>query len=190
MLSLTQKKALAVKKIQEDPIHFVRDYLGCEPWPKQEEILKAIRDNKEVAVASCHAAGKCVAVDERVQLADSRVVCAGDLIGESFKVVSYGGMISEARAYDNGIQPDCFTVARRWSSNASVIRGSQPKTSLSGIFLRSTLLFIAFANIIPWDFHLSTRSKNVLKISIRTYLFLPQHFLYFLPLPHGHGSFG
>ena len=22
------------------------------------------------------------------------------------------------------------------------------------------------------------------------YLFLPQHFLYFLPLPHGHGSFG
>ena len=90
---------------------------------------------------------------------------------------------------DNGIQPDCFTAARRWSSNASVIRGSQPKTSLSGIFLRSTLLFIAFANIIPWDFHLSTRSKNVLKISIRTYLFLPQHFLYFLPLPHGHGSF-
>ena len=64
---------------------------------------------------------------------------------------------------DNGIQPDCFTAARRWSSNASVIRGSQPKTSLSGIFLRSTLLFIAFANIIPWDFHLSTRSKKCIE---------------------------
>ena len=58
MLSLTQKKARAVQKIRDDPVHFVRDYLGCEPWPKQEEILRAIRDNKEVAVASCHAAGK------------------------------------------------------------------------------------------------------------------------------------
>ena len=58
MLSQTQKKVKAVQKIREDPVHFVRDYLGCEPWPKQEEILRAIRDNKEVAVASCHAAGK------------------------------------------------------------------------------------------------------------------------------------
>ena len=63
---------------------------------------------------------------------------------------------------DNGIQPDCFTAARRWSSNASVIRGSQPKTSLSGIFLRSTLLFIAFANIIPGDKIFTEEKKKVL----------------------------
>lgn len=58
MMSLTQKKAAAVKRIREDPVYFVRDYLGSEPWPKQAEILEAVRDNKEVAVASCHAAGK------------------------------------------------------------------------------------------------------------------------------------
>ena len=58
MLSLIQKKTVAFKKIQSDPVHFVRDYLGSAPWPKQEEILEAVRDNKEVAVASCHAAGK------------------------------------------------------------------------------------------------------------------------------------
>lgn len=58
MQSLTQKKAAAVRRIREDPVYFVRDYLGSEPWPKQAEILDAVRDNKEVAVASCHAAGK------------------------------------------------------------------------------------------------------------------------------------
>ena len=58
MQSLTQKKAAAVKRIREDPVYFVRDYLGSDPWPNQAKILEAVRDNKEVAVASCHAAGK------------------------------------------------------------------------------------------------------------------------------------
>ena len=58
MLSMIQKKAAAFRRIRKDPVYFIREYLGSEPWPKQAEILEAVRDHKEVAVASCHAAGK------------------------------------------------------------------------------------------------------------------------------------
>lgn len=43
---------------QDDPVWFVVNVLGNHPWEKQVEILQAVHDNKEVAVASCHAAGK------------------------------------------------------------------------------------------------------------------------------------
>ena len=36
----------------------MRNVLGGAPWSKQTEILNAVRDHKEVAVRSCHAAGK------------------------------------------------------------------------------------------------------------------------------------
>jgi len=58
MLSKAEKEAKTVKLIRDDPVYFIRDFLGSEPWEKQIEILEAVRDNKEVAVASCHAAGK------------------------------------------------------------------------------------------------------------------------------------
>lgn len=43
---------------QNDPVWFVENVLGNHPWEKQIEILRAVHNNKEVAVASCHAAGK------------------------------------------------------------------------------------------------------------------------------------
>lgn len=45
-------------RCRTDPVWFVENILGNSPWQKQKEILEAIRDHKEVAVASCHAAGK------------------------------------------------------------------------------------------------------------------------------------
>ncbi len=41
-----------------DPVWWMREVLGCEPWPVQAEIAEAVRDNRRVAVPSCHSAGK------------------------------------------------------------------------------------------------------------------------------------
>ena len=45
-------------RCQADPVWWVRAHLGSEPWYKQKQILESVRDNRETAVASCHAAGK------------------------------------------------------------------------------------------------------------------------------------
>ncbi len=47
-----------IDRCREDPVWFVEHILGNAPWEKQKEILRAVRDHKSVAVASCHAAGK------------------------------------------------------------------------------------------------------------------------------------
>ena len=55
----TKKEILEFQdKIRKDPHYFVRDILKSPLWDKQVEILEAVRDNKEVAVRSCHASGK------------------------------------------------------------------------------------------------------------------------------------
>ena len=41
-----------------DPVWWVREVLGDEPWAVQQDILKSIHDNKRTAVRSCHSAGK------------------------------------------------------------------------------------------------------------------------------------
>lgn len=45
-------------EIRNDPIGFVENVLNGVPWKKQKEILLAVRDGREVAVKSCHGAGK------------------------------------------------------------------------------------------------------------------------------------
>lgn len=56
---ITKEKILDFQKgTQNDPISFVEKVLGDSVWEKQKEILEAVRDNKEVAVRSCHASGK------------------------------------------------------------------------------------------------------------------------------------
>jgi hypothetical protein len=45
-------------RYQEDPVGFVREVLGGDPWEKQVEILEAIRDHERVTVRSCHGVGK------------------------------------------------------------------------------------------------------------------------------------
>lgn len=41
-----------------NPVGFIVDVLGGEPWSKQIEIVEAIRDNTRVAVRSCNGSGK------------------------------------------------------------------------------------------------------------------------------------
>jgi phage terminase large subunit len=55
---ITEKDKQDIRKIQTEPNVFATQILGCKPWPMQSYILDAISKNKEVAVASCHAAGK------------------------------------------------------------------------------------------------------------------------------------
>jgi hypothetical protein len=57
LLNEEQARKIA-ERCRKDPVWFVENVLGDRPWQKQKEILEAVRDNKEVAVASCHAAGK------------------------------------------------------------------------------------------------------------------------------------
>lgn len=42
----------------DDPVGFIRDVLGDDPWDVQEEVAEAVRDHPQVTVRSCHAAGK------------------------------------------------------------------------------------------------------------------------------------
>lgn len=41
-----------------DPVGWAREKLGRHIWSKQQEIMEAVRDNRLVAVASCHGPGK------------------------------------------------------------------------------------------------------------------------------------
>lgn len=41
-----------------DPVGFIRDVLGGNPWARQVEIAEAARDRSQLTVRSCHAAGK------------------------------------------------------------------------------------------------------------------------------------
>lgn len=41
-----------------DPVGFIRDVLRGDPWARQVEVARAVRDDPQVAVRSCHAAGK------------------------------------------------------------------------------------------------------------------------------------
>lgn len=46
------------KKIRSDPVFFIEQVLGNPLWEVQKKIVEAVRDNREVAVRSCHASGK------------------------------------------------------------------------------------------------------------------------------------
>lgn len=43
---------------RDDPVGFVREVIGDEPWNRQREVMEAVRDHRNVAVRSCNAAGK------------------------------------------------------------------------------------------------------------------------------------
>ncbi len=46
------------RKSVKDPVTFVEHWLGEKPWAKQRKILKALKENRQVAVRSCNASGK------------------------------------------------------------------------------------------------------------------------------------
>lgn len=43
---------------RDDPVGFLREVLGEEPWEKQRVIARAVTEEPQVTVRSCHAAGK------------------------------------------------------------------------------------------------------------------------------------
>ena len=43
---------------RDDPVGFVKEWLGATPWGKQRRILEALRDHDYVAVRSCNGSGK------------------------------------------------------------------------------------------------------------------------------------
>lgn len=73
----------------DDPVGFTEDVLGETTWRKQRDVLEAIGRAKRVAVPSAFGTGKCVAEDDRLPLADGRMVRAGDLVGTTFAVMGW-----------------------------------------------------------------------------------------------------
>ena len=45
-------------RCRKDPIFFLTDILGVDPWEKQCEIIESVRDNDNTCVASGHGVGK------------------------------------------------------------------------------------------------------------------------------------
>ena len=48
----------AHRKSIQDPVTFAQHWLNEKPWSKQRQILRALRDHRQVAVRSCNASGK------------------------------------------------------------------------------------------------------------------------------------
>jgi phage terminase large subunit len=57
----TKKRNENLQRVYEtgvDPVRFVREVLGDDPWPVQEEILRSVANNTQTAVKACHSSGK------------------------------------------------------------------------------------------------------------------------------------
>lgn len=57
MSTLEEAKELA-ELIEKDRLFIIRNIIGADCWPKQEEIIKAVFNYQRVTVASCNASGK------------------------------------------------------------------------------------------------------------------------------------
>ncbi len=57
MLTPEQEQDILRRSVA-DPVWWMREVLGCEPWPVQAQIARAVRDHKRVVVPSCHSSGK------------------------------------------------------------------------------------------------------------------------------------
>jgi hypothetical protein len=47
-----------MERCSQDPVFFLREILGVNPWEKQEDIICSVRDNDNTCVASGHGVGK------------------------------------------------------------------------------------------------------------------------------------
>ena len=56
-ISLEERSKL-LSRCKEDPVFFLTDVLGVDPWDKQKEIIESVRDNDNTCVASGHGVGK------------------------------------------------------------------------------------------------------------------------------------
>lgn len=59
MLTVEERRLIRLQeRFREEPEFFHREVLGYEPWERQLEISRSIRDNRNTAVRSCNGAGK------------------------------------------------------------------------------------------------------------------------------------
>ena len=49
---------LLLERCAKDPVYFLEEILGVEPWEKQKLIIESVRDNTNTCVASGHGVGK------------------------------------------------------------------------------------------------------------------------------------
>src|SRR5688500_1306695 len=55
---LAGSPSTSLTRYQTDPVGYATEYLKVELTPEQEEMLRAIRDNRRVAIKASHAIGK------------------------------------------------------------------------------------------------------------------------------------
>ncbi len=79
------------------------------------------------------------------------------------------------------VSPDLIRITQRWSSTSRSLEYSHQNAFLSDASSLSTLLFIVLSFILIIASLLRNSSTIYCSFNI-------QHFLYFFPLPHGHGS--
>lgn len=78
-LEATGRVRFPSAKYRSDPVAFLREVLGVDPWHKQAEVIEAIRDFPRVAVRSGHKVSKshtaaCIALWYFCSFPDARVV--------------------------------------------------------------------------------------------------------------------
>ena len=105
----------------EDPIGFIRDVLGADPWARQIEIIEAVRDCSLVAVRSCNSAGKDWTA---AQIALWWVYCRNGLVlltGPTERQVRVIVMGEVARAFARAgdLPGELFASALRLSRNGT-----------------------------------------------------------------------
>jgi phage terminase large subunit len=52
------EEGLSGERYVNDPVAFGREILDFEPWSKQIEVMRSVRDNPKTAVRACHGVGK------------------------------------------------------------------------------------------------------------------------------------
>lgn len=67
-----------IRAAQQDPVWWIREVLGVEPWSVQEEIAYSVRDHKYTCVQSGHNVGKLLTLSEYIPNASGRS-CMGEI---------------------------------------------------------------------------------------------------------------
>jgi hypothetical protein len=55
---LSDEQKSVVRKVVRDPVLFATHMLGVDLWPREVEILRAIKDHRRTAIKACHGVGK------------------------------------------------------------------------------------------------------------------------------------
>jgi intein/homing endonuclease len=123
----------------QNPVGFVHDVLGVRLTPDIQRVAQSLLDNPVTIARSGNGTGKCVALNERIMLADGRMAEASELIGRTFALLTYGQNGEQypelAYGFDNGVQ-DVYRVTTE--SGRTIVRtGNHPL--LAGVLTRKYL---------------------------------------------------